>query len=135
MMIPFPESARKTHSLPEIYSWRIVIKDLILECSIGVWDYEKSAPQSVKINVECDYAAPIPDDSGEVDQVVRYDYFIDEITRLSQSHHITYVETLAQSIADICLVDQRVTRVNVKVEKMSIYPNAKSVGIEIERKK
>jgi dihydroneopterin aldolase len=43
------------------------------------------------------------------------------------------VETLAEEIADICLDDGRVRVVRVRVEKLDVFDEAVSVGVEIER--
>jgi dihydroneopterin aldolase len=43
------------------------------------------------------------------------------------------LETLAEEIAAICLQDGRVRSVRVRVEKLDIFPDAASVGVEIER--
>jgi dihydroneopterin aldolase len=47
--------------------------------------------------------------------------------------HVHLGETLAERIASACLADERVTGVRVRIEKPDIIPNARSVGVEIER--
>jgi len=47
--------------------------------------------------------------------------------------HINLVETLCEKIAAACLKDRRVMAARVRVEKPDIIPNARSVGVEIER--
>jgi 7,8-dihydroneopterin aldolase/epimerase/oxygenase len=43
------------------------------------------------------------------------------------------VETLAERIAALCLSDRRVRVARVRVEKLDVFPDATSVGVEIER--
>jgi len=43
------------------------------------------------------------------------------------------VETLAERIAALCLDDARVRSVRIRVEKLDVFPDATSVGVEIER--
>ena len=43
------------------------------------------------------------------------------------------METLAERIATLCLREARIERVRVRVEKLDVYPEAASVGVEIER--
>jgi len=52
---------------------------------------------------------------------------------LTSDGHINLVETLAERIAALCLADARVSSVRVRVEKLDIYEQADSVGVEIER--
>jgi dihydroneopterin aldolase len=47
--------------------------------------------------------------------------------------HINLVETLAEKIAELCLGDGRVETARIRVEKLDVYAEAASVGIEIER--
>jgi 7,8-dihydroneopterin aldolase/epimerase/oxygenase len=47
--------------------------------------------------------------------------------------HTNLVETLCEKIAQSCLTDKRVLSARVRVEKPDIIPNARSVGVEIER--
>jgi dihydroneopterin aldolase len=43
------------------------------------------------------------------------------------------VETLAEQIAALCLEDRRVRVARVRVEKLDVFVDATSVGVEIER--
>ena len=55
--------------------------------------------------------------------------------RLLAEGHINLVETLAEKIAALCLVDERVRSVRIRAEKLDVYAEAASVGIEIERRR
>ena len=43
------------------------------------------------------------------------------------------METLADEIAEMSLDNERVKSVRVRIEKLDIFKNASSVGIEIQR--
>ena len=43
------------------------------------------------------------------------------------------VETLADRIAEMCLEDQRVRTARVRIEKLDVFADAESAGVEIER--
>ncbi|MHA1598894.1 MAG: dihydroneopterin aldolase, partial [Alphaproteobacteria bacterium] len=43
------------------------------------------------------------------------------------------VETLAEDIAAMCLDDARVRSARVRVEKLDVFVEVASVGVEIER--
>ena len=49
------------------------------------------------------------------------------------SGHINLVETLADRIAQTCLEDRRVQSVKARIEKLDVFKEAESVGVEIER--
>lgn len=112
---------------------RLLITDLVLQASIGIHAHEKTAPQRVRINVELEVdgdARAIGDDIGNV---VSYEHIVGRIKALIAAGHINLVETLAERIADICLVDPRARRARVRVEKLDVEPAAAAVGVEIER--
>lgn len=115
--------------------YRILVRDLVLKCSIGIHAHERLAPQRVRVNVDMSVFEQAGPASDEIENVVSYEDVIEGIKRLLADGHINLVETLADKIAALCLVDERVRLVRVKVEKLDVYAEAASVGIEIERRR
>lgn len=115
--------------------YRILVRDLVLKCSIGIHAHELLAPQRVRINVDMsvlEQAGPLCDD---IANVVSYEDVIEGIKTMLAGGHINLVETLAEKIAELCLADGRVETARIRVEKLDVYAEAASVGIEIERSK
>jgi dihydroneopterin aldolase len=117
------------------------VRDMVLTASIGVHPHEHAAPQRVRINVdlgvEDDGARPLsrqPVGRDELTRVVDYEKLADSIRRIVAGGHVRLVETLAERIADACLADPRVHLARVRVEKLDIFPDAISAGVEIERR-
>ncbi|MCR6630666.1 MAG: dihydroneopterin aldolase [Magnetospirillum sp.] len=120
---------------PDAKLYRILVRDLVLKCLIGIHPHELLAPQRVRINVDMaavEQAGPLSDD---IANVVSYEDVIEGIKRMLAEGHINLVETLAEKIAALCLADERVDSVRVRVEKLDVYAEAASVGIEIERRR
>jgi len=44
------------------------------------------------------------------------------------------VETLAERIAEACLLDKRVHLARIRVEELDVFADSASAGIEIERR-
>jgi dihydroneopterin aldolase len=111
---------------------RVFIRDLVLPCSIGIHQHERLAQQRVQINVEltCIEHPAINDD---VDNVVCYATAVMGIKAVVADGHINLVETLADRIADVCLSDHRVLSAKVRIDKLDVFKEAFSVGVEIER--
>lgn len=115
--------------------YRILVRDLVLKCSIGIHAHERLAPQRVRVNVDMaafEQAGPLSDD---IANVVSYEDVIEGVKGILANGHINLVETLAEKIAALCLEDGRVDSVKVRVEKLDVYAEAASVGIEIERRR
>ena len=113
--------------------YRIVIRDLLLMCRIGIYEHERLAPQRVRINVDLAVSETVDDANDDIDNVYNYEEVINGTKSVIASRHIDLVETLAEEIAAHCLKDSRVEDVRVRVEKLDVYAEAESVGIEIER--
>ena len=45
------------------------------------------------------------------------------------------METLGEKVVDLCFKDERVLAIKLKLEKLEVFKDTKSVGIEIFRKK
>jgi dihydroneopterin aldolase len=121
---PRPEAAAGEH--------KILIRDMVLSARIGVHQHERIADQRVRINLEA-VVRPRRAVGDDLDNVVCYGELVTGIRHVVGSGHTNLAETLAERIAAMCLEDGRVARVRVRVEKLDVFPEAESVGIEIER--
>ena len=115
----------------------IVVDDLRLDVFIGVHEHEKLARQQVSITlhmfVRDDAATARSDDLA--DHVSYADVIARLKERTSSRRHTQLVETLAEDVADLALVDGRVESVVVDVRKTQIIPEAKGVGVIIRRQR
>jgi 7,8-dihydroneopterin aldolase/epimerase/oxygenase len=117
--------------------YRVLVRDLVLAARIGVWKREKHVDQRVRVNVEMTAVKPGPlvaedGHSGRRDRIIRYDTVVAGIRRLVAEGHVDLCETLAERVAFLCLENRRVRSVRVRVEKLDVYPDATSVGAEVE---
>ncbi len=117
------------------------LRDMVLTASIGVHPHEHAAPQRVRINVdlgvEDDGARPLSRQrvgGDEMARVVDYEKLAERVRSIVAAGHVRLVETLAERIADACLADRRVHLARVRVEKLDIFADATSAGVEIERR-
>ncbi|MBO0733253.1 MAG: dihydroneopterin aldolase [Methylocapsa sp.] len=111
---------------------RIFVRDLVLPCAIGAYDFERSSEQDVRFNIDADVRRPdhrLHDMRG----VFSYDLMIDAIKVILGRGHVDLIETLASSIADELLRYPCVMRVWVRVEKLEVIRG--TVGIEIKRER
>ena len=75
---------------------KIVIKDLVLPWSIGVFTHEKNKPQRVRINLIIQTRYNTKELNDNIKNVISYANIVDGIKLLSDSGHINLVATLAQ---------------------------------------
>jgi 7,8-dihydroneopterin aldolase/epimerase/oxygenase len=131
-----PPIASSTRALRHMF-----LRDLVLAASIGVHPHEHAAPQRVRINIdlglEDDGLRPLsrrPVGRDELSRVVDYEKLADAVRRIVGTGHVRLVETLAERIAEACLTDRRVHLARIRVEKLDIFADATSAGVEIERR-
>jgi len=113
---------------------RIFLKDFSIDASIGFHDFEKQAPQRILISV--DLFVPIVQSTSnrdDVADVVDYDFIRTGVVRIAQSRHFNLQETLIDEICDLCLSQPSVRAARVETQKPDVYPDCKTVGIEVFR--
>jgi 7,8-dihydroneopterin aldolase/epimerase/oxygenase len=111
----------------------VFVRDLECMALIGIYDHEKVKPQRVIVNIDLSVQETEGPMADEISHVVSYEIIAKKVEAILEEGHINLVETLCEKIAQSCLKDKRVLAARVRVEKPDIIPNARSVGVEIER--
>lgn len=113
---------------------RIFLREMSIDASIGFHDFEKLAPQRILVSV--DLYVPIAQSTSmrdDVSDVIDYDFVRQGIMKIAQSRHFNLQETLVDEIADLCLSQSPVCAVRVESQKPDVYPDCKTIGIEVFR--
>ena len=114
---------------------RILIRDLGARCIIGVNDDERRAKQDVIINLDL-YADLRPAGrSDRFEDAVDYRAVKKQVLSLVEESRHFLLEALAEDIAAVCLAHPGVRRVRVRVDKPSALRFARSVAVEVRRKR
>ena len=111
----------------------VFLRDLVLAAEIGVNPDEQGRRQRVRINVALlveEGTGPVGDNLREV---VDYHRLAASVRRTVAGGHVRLVETLAERIAGAAFFDRRILSARVRVEKLDVYDDLASVGVEIER--
>lgn len=112
----------------------VFVRDLVVACSIGVHHHEKGRAQRVRVNLDLAAREEAGRDLGDaLANVVCYEGIVAGVRKIATADHVNLVETLAERIAAMCLEDPRVRIARVRVEKLDVFEDATSVGVEIER--
>jgi len=111
----------------------VFVRDLMLPCSIGVHHHEKHVPQRVRVNLDLAVREGNLDLGDDIGNVVCYEAIVAGVRRITTAGHVNLVETLAEQVAAMCLSDPRIRTARVRIEKLDVFPDATSVGVEIER--
>ena len=111
------------------------VRDLDMMALIGIYDHEKRDPQRIIVNIDLSVMEGDGPQDDDISHVVSYEIVVKKVEAIIAEGHTNLVETLCEKIAAACLRDKRVAAARVRVEKPDIIPNARSVGVEIERQR
>jgi dihydroneopterin aldolase len=111
----------------------VFVRDLDLMALIGIHEQESLVPQRIIVNIDLSVREGQGPKDDDISHVVSYEIVVRKVEAIVAAGHINLVETLCERIAQSCLTDKRVVAARVRVEKPDIIPNARSVGVEIER--
>lgn len=110
---------------------KIFVSDFIIEVEIGAFQSEHGCTQRVKFNVSLDIERLDTSLDDDVDKVLSYEIITDAINLELSNQRFSLLETLAEKVADRCLQESRVSRAEVKIEKLDRI--AGSLGVYISR--
>lgn len=128
-----PKPLAQRAALPVSGRRRVLIRDMEIVASVGVFEHEKRYEQRIVVSLELDVADDYDGHSDRLEHVLDYAAVVEGTVRLVQAEHVHLIETLAERIAAMCLADARVLAAKVRIEKPDVLPQVRSVGIEIER--
>lgn len=121
--------------MPEHALDKIIVQDLLARCIVGLNPDERESKQDVILNLTL-YADLAPAGrSDRVEDTVDYSALKKRILGEVEGAKDLLIERLAQRVADLCLDDPRVDRVVVRVDKPGALRFAKSVAVEIDRRR
>lgn len=114
---------------------KVFIKDLLVRGIIGIRDWEREKKQDILINVTVYTDTLRAAETDDINDCVDYSALTKKIQSHAETAKRLTVEALANDLAKLCLEEKLVRKVVVRVEKPGAVRFAKSVGVEVERKR
>lgn len=114
---------------------KVFIKDLLVRGIIGIRDWERVKPQDILINVTVYTDTIRAAGTDDIKDCVDYSELSKRIQVHAETAKRMTVEALANDLAKLCLETPLVRKAVVRVEKPGAVRFAKSVGVEVERKR
>ena len=115
------------------YEKKVLIKELILDLTLGYFEFEKENTQKVKFNLEVNYQDKKPSNDKDLRSIVNYGTIVKLIKKLVKKKHYNFLETLAEAVFDELFKDKRIGKIMLKIEKLEILKDCSSVGIQISK--
>ena len=112
---------------------KIFVNHYLKEIEIGAFQSERGCTQRVEFNVCLEIKPATRELNDNVDRALSYEIIIDAIDCELATQRFNLLETLAEKVATRCLIEPRVIRAEVQIEKLDRVTG--SLGIRISRKR
>ena len=113
----------------------ILIRELRVEALIGIHRRERHVVQTLSLDLDIGLPSPAVFASDRVADTIDYEQVALRIRALAAEQHYRLVETFAERVATLLTGEFAAPWVKVSVAKIGILPNAKFVGVTIERRR
>jgi dihydroneopterin aldolase len=113
----------------------LFIHDIKVKTVIGVYPWEKQVLQTLFLDLELGTDAAKAALTDELAATIDYTLIVTSLIEHLRNNSYQLIETLAERIAQLILTDFPVTWLRLKIRKPGVLPEAKEVGIIIERKR
>ena len=113
------------------YQRKILIKNLVLNISIGIHNFEKKKKQRVKFNLIINIDQNLVPNDKDLKSIVNYEQVIKTITKITSRKHFLLLETLAEKIFFKLFENPKIKKILLRIEKLDVIKNTTSVGIEL----
>ena len=115
------------------YKRKVIIKDLILNISIGIHTFEKKKKQRVKLNIEILTNPHVYPNNKDLNTILNYEEVVKKIEKLTHLKHHELIEDLAENIFNMLFKNKLVKKIDLRIEKLDIIKKTNSVGIEVSK--
>lgn len=112
---------------------RIRIRDLQARCILGIYDEERREKQDIVLNIVMYADLRNACISDRIEDTVDYKTIKKGVLAFVETSECFLIEHLAEEVANRCLANPMVQRVDVAIDKPGALRFARSVAIEISR--
>jgi dihydroneopterin aldolase len=109
----------------------IRLRNIALPVSIGIHDFEKTAPQRVIFNITLELSDSPGEESDDIADALDYDQVRETVLRVARARHYNLQENLCREIVEALKGSAGLARLTVASEKPDVYPDCDGVGYQI----
>jgi dihydroneopterin aldolase len=113
----------------------IFIHDLRLTIRIGVYDWERVLPQTIRLDLDIELPSARPFETGELDDAVNYAAVVARIKAFAAGNPHALLERFTEAVAALVLDEFGVPGVKLRVAKLGALPGVREIGVTIERRR
>ena len=113
----------------------IFISELKIETLIGIYEWERKAPQTIQLDLEVGLPGQHAAHSGKIGDTIDYGKIVGRIEQLFKEQHFSLLEKAGEAVADVVTREFKAPWVKVSIAKLAPLRNVKRLGVTIERGK
>jgi dihydroneopterin aldolase len=111
----------------------IFIEGFVGQTVIGIHDSELHRPQPIVVDVHAGVPRSKACDTDQIGDTIDYGVVRERLQALYREHKLTLLESFAETIAAMLIIDFGAAWVRVKVVKPRKFDDVEAVGVMIER--
>ena len=111
----------------------VYIKNLRIETIIGIYDWEREVKQVVSMDLEMAADIKMAAQTDNIGYALNYKSISKRIIKFVQEQKFKLIESMAEEVAQIVLVEFSVPWVRLRISKPGALRGSEDVGIIIER--
>ncbi len=111
----------------------IFVRDIRLETLIGAYEFERRQPRTLQVNVEIGRPSLQACSTDRLADTIDYSEVVGRVKEIFSAHRFHLLEPLAELLARDMLERFDAHWICLEISKSGIVPNARDVGVRIER--
>ncbi len=111
----------------------VFISELEIETIIGIYDWERTTKQVVRIDIEMATDIKKAAETDDIDNTLNYKAVAKRLIDFVSKSEFMLVEALAENVASVVINEFNVPWLRLRVNKPGALSDSKSVGVTIER--
>lgn len=113
----------------------VYLTDLHADCIIGVYDWERKYKQTLIFDLEMGTDIRRAGETDDLQYTIDYAAVAQRVVRYVEASEFKLIESIADGIENIILNEFGVKWMRLKINKKGAVPEARDVGIIIERQR
>ena len=112
---------------------KVFIRGLKVDAVIGVYDWEKQVHQPLIFDLEMSWDIRMAAATDDLVHALNYQAVTEFIEDFVRGQHFQLLESLIERLAEALLNEFAMPWLSIQVEKPAVVPQARAVGLYIER--
>jgi len=112
----------------------VFIEQLEIDTVIGIHPHEQQAPQPLRLSLRAGFDNRVPARSQAITDTIDYHAIATRLRALAQGRSWLLIETLIETCVEVLRDEFGVRELRLRIDKPQAVPEARSVGVIVERR-